>query len=298
VKKYPILCWRWKASRLPKGGDVRKSVTDDQSLQVYVAFKESGFLGMNTPVVGYIWDNEAPKGWSGRSPQTGGDKLRYIVLRNKADKVGQWYTERRNIYQDYKRLFADTNGGEPQSATTGMQIHINSQRTKSPAEGMIGEIYFSNEPADITLAEAGKDFPPEKVAKISAVRPVITKIRAVKKPSSLKCFNTLMEFDTNSTVPGEAYKEEMQMVADYLIKNSGAKLDIIGHTDNVGAEAYNLALSRRRAESVKKYLVEQLDIDPQRLNVKGVGSANPPAGNDTPEGRQQNRSVLISDCPE
>ncbi len=177
VKKYPILCWRWKVTVLPKG-DVRKSATDDQAAQVYVAFKESGFMGLNTPIIGYIWDNDAPKGWSGRSPHTGGDKIRYIVLRNKSDNVGQWYTEKRNVYQDYKRLFADINGGEPQGTTTGLQIHINSQHTKSPAESMIGDIYFSNEPADITFAASGAPSAPAKVARISAVKPpVIAKSR-------------------------------------------------------------------------------------------------------------------------
>lgn len=143
VKQNPILCWRWKVTKLPRGGDVRKSSTDDQAAQVYVAFKESGVLGLSTPIIGYVWDNEAPKGWSGRSPQIGGGKLRYIVLRNKTDNVGRWYTEKRNVYQDYKRLFADIDGGEPQGTTTGLQIYINSQRTKSPAESMIGDVYFS-----------------------------------------------------------------------------------------------------------------------------------------------------------
>ena len=157
VKKYPVLCWRWKANKLPAGGDVRKSATDDQALQLYVAFKPTGFPAMtNTPVIGYIWDTEAPKGWSGRSSQTGGDKLRYIVMRNRTDQTGNWYTERRNLYQDYKKLFGDVKGGEPQGKTTGVQIHINSQHTKSPAESLIGEIYFSADSKDIALAQAAR----------------------------------------------------------------------------------------------------------------------------------------------
>jgi len=299
VKKFSILCWRWKVAKLPRGGDVRRSATDDQALQVYVAFKESGLMGLNTPVIGYIWDNEAPKGWSGRSPQIGGDKLRYIVLRNKTDKVGQWYTERRNVYQDYKRLFADLKGGEPQGPTTGLQIYINSQRTKSQAESIIGDIYFSNEPSDIALAEAGKDIAQVKVAVISAVRPqVIAKLPAVKKPAIPNCINVNIEFNRDSIFIGNNFNETLQIVADYLVRNPEVKLKIIGHSDNVGLELYNLFLSNRRAASVKTYLVDKLDIDPLRLNVQGAGSAQPIAGNDTPEGRQQNRRATISDCPE
>ncbi|RXM21418.1 DUF3047 domain-containing protein, partial [Citrobacter sp. AAK_AS5] len=70
VKEFPIISWRWKVHKMPVGGDVRKKMADDQALQVYIAFKEAGFPALlNTPVIGYIWDNEAPKGWSGRSTQ-------------------------------------------------------------------------------------------------------------------------------------------------------------------------------------------------------------------------------------
>jgi outer membrane protein OmpA-like peptidoglycan-associated protein len=300
VKKFPILCWRWKINKLPKGGDVRKSSTDDQALQVYVAFKESGLLGMNTPIVGYIWDNEAPKGWSGRSPQLGGNKLRYIVLRNKTDNVGQWYTERRNVYKDYKRLFAEINNGEPQELTTGLQFHINSQHTKSYAESMISEAYFSGDKEDISLAEAGKELPPEKVVKISAVKPPALAKKKVAKilPVMPECLWINIEFDTDQASVGDDYKDRLQKAADYLIKNDDVKMSIIGHADNTGSESYNTILSGRRADSVKNYFVEQFRIDPQRLNVQGVGSAQPIADNETPEGRRLNRRVLISDCPE
>ena len=127
IKEYPYINWRWKAVRLPAGGDVRNSSKDDQVIQIYVAFPATGWPSqLNTPVVGYIWDNEAPKGYTGRSPQTGGDKLRYVVVRNKTDQLGEWYTEKRNIYQDYKKLFANVKGGEPLGFTRGIQIHINS----------------------------------------------------------------------------------------------------------------------------------------------------------------------------
>ena len=299
VKKFPMLCWRWMVTKLPRGGDVRKSAKDDQAVQVYVAFKESGVMGMNTPVIGYIWDNDAPKGWSGRSPQIGGGKLRYIVLRNKTDNVGKWYMEKRNVYQDYKRLFADVNGGEPQGATTGLQIYINSQRTKSPAESLIGDIYFSDEPSDIALWTSGKEATPKKIARISAVRPAaIAKKRSRKILALPNCFSISIEFDTDSTIIEDDYQEKMQTVADYLMKNEDARLNIVGHTDNVGNEKYNLALSTRRAQSISNYLVEQFDIDPQRLNVQGAGSMDPIFDNDTPETRRQNRNVLISHCPE
>ncbi len=299
VKKFPILCWRWKVHKLPRSGDVRKASTDDQAVQVLVAFKATGFPAMtHTPVIGYIWDCEAPKGWSGRSPQFGGDKLRYIVLRNRTDQTGQWYTERRNLYKDYKKLFSDIKGGEPQGLTTGLQIHINSQHTKSPADSEIGEIYFSDGPSDIALAESVREVTQTQDAKISAVKPPPPpRISAVKKQPSADCLSISIEFNSDSADVGDSYNDEMQDVVEYLIKNPKAILTIIGHTDNSGTTQQNLILSKKRAESVKDYLVDNFNIDQQRLKTQGVGSAKPVADNDTEEGRKNNRRVTINDCP-
>lgn len=144
VKEYPFLNWKWKVVHLPSGGDVRKSETDDQAIQIYLAFPPMGFPAkLNTPVIGYIWDNEAPRGWKGRSSHVGGGKLRYLVLRNKMDALGTWYTEKRNVYEDYRTLFKDLKEGEPDGKTQGIQLYINSQRTKSLAESYICDIYFS-----------------------------------------------------------------------------------------------------------------------------------------------------------
>ena len=144
IEEYPYLNWRWKVTKLPNGGDVRKSDTDDQALQIYVAFTPTGFPeALNTPVLGYIWDNEAPKGWTGRSSAIGGGKLRYVVVRNKTDRLGQWYTEKRNIYEDYKKLLKDVECADPAGVTHGVEFYINSQNTKSTAESYIGDVYFS-----------------------------------------------------------------------------------------------------------------------------------------------------------
>jgi outer membrane protein OmpA-like peptidoglycan-associated protein len=299
VRKFPILCWRWKVNKLPRGGDVRKTSTDDQALQVYVAFKATGFPAItNTPVIGYIWDNEAPKGWTGRSPQIGGSKLRYIVLRNKTDQTGKWYMERRNLYKDYKKLFGDIKGGEPQGLTTGLQIHINSQHTKSPVDSLIGEIYFSDTPSDIALAESVREVIQTQDVRISAIKPPSPpKISAVKKQIPAGCLNISIKFSADSVYVGNNYNDEMQTIVKYLIKNPQAQLTITGHTDNTGTEQHNLALSQKRAASVKDYLVSNFNIDQQRLSMQGVGSTQPVADNDTDEGRENNRRVTINDCP-
>lgn len=144
IKEYPFLNWKWKATRLPEGGDIRVHSKDDQAAQLYIAFPATGFPErFNMPVISYIWDYEAPKGWMGRSAQFAWSKMRYIVLRNKTDKLEHWYTEKRNIYQDYKKLFKNVNQGEPTGHTKGLAVYINSQHTKSSAESAICDIYFT-----------------------------------------------------------------------------------------------------------------------------------------------------------
>ena len=144
IREYPYLNWQWAATKLPQGGDGRKSCTDDQVLQIYVAFPAVGWPEkLNTPVLGYLWDNEAPKNECGKSPQVGGSKLRYYIVKNKTDRLNQWHSEKRNIYDDYKKLFSDINGGEPSGLTQGIAIYINSQHTGTQAEGFVGEIFFS-----------------------------------------------------------------------------------------------------------------------------------------------------------
>ena len=66
-----------------------------------------------------------------------------------------------------------------------------------------------------------------------------------------------------------------------------------GHTDSIGSEAYNLALSERRAQTVVNYL-EQRGVSPSIIRAQGLGKSSPVASNATPAGRAQNRRVEIT----
>jgi len=85
---------------------------------------------------------------------------------------------------------------------------------------------------------------------------------------------------------------ELDKLQSYLVSNPAVKLEIAGHTDNVGNAAANLSLSQNRAESVRKYLTDK-GISPDRLTAKGYGDILPAAANDTPAGRAQNRRVEV-----
>lgn len=84
----------------------------------------------------------------------------------------------------------------------------------------------------------------------------------------------------------------LNKLVGFLKQYPDRRVQIEGHTDNVGSAEYNQGLSQRRAESVKNYLVQQ-GVDSQRLSTSGIGMGQPVANNDTPAGRQQNRRVEI-----
>jgi OOP family OmpA-OmpF porin len=81
------------------------------------------------------------------------------------------------------------------------------------------------------------------------------------------------------------------VVATFLNKYPGTTAVIEGHTDNVGTEEHNLALSKERAQSVVDYMVNVAHVDPSRLSAVGYGWSRPIADNDTEEGKRQNRRI-------
>lgn len=81
-------------------------------------------------------------------------------------------------------------------------------------------------------------------------------------------------------------------VATTLNQYPSTMVDVVGHADSTGAEAYNQALSERRASAVAAYLTSR-NVLPARLYVAGMGERQPIASNDTEAGRAQNRRVEI-----
>jgi len=108
--------------------------------------------------------------------------------------------------------------------------------------------------------------------------------------------DVLFDFD-KSTIRDDA--EESLCKVGEVIQAYDHAVTITGHTDAKGADAYNLELSRKRAESVKKWLVENSGIASSLITTWGRGESEPvapntkPDGTDNPEGRQQNRRVEI-----
>jgi peptidoglycan-binding protein ArfA len=104
---------------------------------------------------------------------------------------------------------------------------------------------------------------------------------------------TPISFTTDGFVLAPDSQQLLNRIADKLKTCPGARVAVTGHTDNSGTDAINVPLSANRAKSVADYLVSQ-GIAPGQVTSSGVGSADPIAGNDTPDGRAQNRRVEIT----
>ena len=87
-------------------------------------------------------------------------------------------------------------------------------------------------------------------------------------------------------------RERLARVSGILLGTPGIQIAIEGHTDSVGTDAYNQALSEKRAQSVLDYFAGQ-NVNPLRLEAYGKGETAPRADNGTEAGRQLNRRVEL-----
>lgn len=107
---------------------------------------------------------------------------------------------------------------------------------------------------------------------------------------------TVATFDVDSATLRPEFRQTLDEVAQTLSSYDETFVDIYGHTDSDGADAYNLGLSNRRASSVAGYL-SQRGVNGARIATQGFGESQPIATNATPDGKQQNRRVEIRIVP-
>ncbi len=153
LKDYPIVQWRWKVANILKNGDVLKKEGDDYPARLYITFeydasKVSFFkkaqyeavrllYGQYPPLdaINYIWESKAPKGTVVPNPYT--DQAKMIVVESGTDRLNQWVSEERNVYEDYKKAF-----GEEPSMISGVAIMTDTDNTGESATAFYGDIVF------------------------------------------------------------------------------------------------------------------------------------------------------------
>lgn len=104
----------------------------------------------------------------------------------------------------------------------------------------------------------------------------------------------LVQFDFDRYNVKPQYHDEIAKVASFLQAYPKTAGVLEGHTDSLGTEQYNQRLSEKRAESVKKYLVDKFNINGSRLTTVGYGEAKPVDTNATDAGRMRNRRVVAN----
>jgi OOP family OmpA-OmpF porin len=99
-------------------------------------------------------------------------------------------------------------------------------------------------------------------------------------------------FETNSAKLTSTSRPVLDQVAAAMRKYPRLKVEVQGHTDSAGADAYNMDLSQHRADAVREYLISQ-GVAPGQMTSKGYGETEPIADNSTEAGRAQNRRVVL-----
>lgn len=99
-----------------------------------------------------------------------------------------------------------------------------------------------------------------------------------------------IHFKTGSAVIQDYSMSQVLNFANFLLRHKGSFVKIVGHTDNVGGDAYNMSLSHRRAKSVANKLVEY-GVSTSRISTMGMGESSPIASNQTEAGKAKNRRI-------
>jgi outer membrane protein OmpA-like peptidoglycan-associated protein len=136
-------------------------------------------------------------------------------------------------------------------------------------------------------------YPPSPQPKKSEQAPQATGIeQQLKEKKKVDIYGIYFDFASDRLKPEST--PVLDEIAGVLKDNPDWKLTVNGHTDNVGGDAYNLDLSKRRAAAVKQALVTRYQVAPDRLSTDGFGATRPVDTNDTLAGRARNRRVELT----
>jgi outer membrane protein OmpA-like peptidoglycan-associated protein len=211
------------------------------------------------------------------------------------------------------KIIAEVFGSNPVK-----KIDTNSDRTASSAETLLGIKHDIDTNLSIhggigTEIDAGLSSPDwraylginwstgpqfDKPARISVVEPPV-KAEPVAKPFAIEpkpyenitVHDIMFEFASDHLIVGQS-KQMLKELADHLNQPPKfTKLIIVGHTDSIGSAEYNETLSKRRADTIRNWLISEHKLDAAKISTEGHGEREPVAGNGNYQGRQMNRRV-------
>jgi OOP family OmpA-OmpF porin len=172
-------------------------------------------------------------------------------------------------------------------------FYMISSATNWQAEKRLGDMAKANACSRVIPIEAFINNPEYMTGALYTVKAsAVVETTTEARIAGLRANNGLFEFNQSDIRP--EFQSELDEVGMFLQNNPSAYVQLVGYTDSIGTEEYNLGLSQRRADSAANYLMNTHNISRERIVVTYYGEANPVASNDTEEGRAQNRRVEIA----
>lgn len=167
------------------------------------------------------------------------------------------------------------------------EAYVGDSRSHIVTDGSGGCVRTSSWSEDKMIVGCGLEPAAEPVAEAApAPAPKVVTERVSLSAAAL--------FDHDKSVIKPAGKADLDAFAARLSSLATVQsVEIVGHTDSTGSDAYNQDLSMRRANAVKNYLLDK-GMDPSIITTSGMGESQPVASNATAEGRAQNRRVEVS----
>jgi OOP family OmpA-OmpF porin len=102
----------------------------------------------------------------------------------------------------------------------------------------------------------------------------------------------LVNFEFDRSEVQDRYLPEIEQVANFMEQYPDTMVELEGHTDSVGTDAYNQGLSQRRANAVRQVMIDRFGVPASRVSAEGFGESQPVASNESAAGRAQNRRVI------
>ncbi|MDY7031921.1 MAG: DUF3047 domain-containing protein [Thermodesulfobacteriota bacterium] len=137
LEKYPFLNWSWRVERRPGTLDELTKAGDDYGARVYVVV-HGGLFFWNTKAVNYVWANKSPKGHTWPNAYASKNAM-MMALRSKEDNSSTWYFEKRNVREDFRKLF-----GEETRSIDAVALMTDTDDSKEQAISYYGDIFFSS----------------------------------------------------------------------------------------------------------------------------------------------------------
>ena len=149
------------------------------------------------------------------------------------------------------------------------------------------------QPLILNVKKEGYSFDTQIIKPEEITEEIVEKDAEVKAVETGKvCDLRDIYYETNDFSLTQESKMLLALFVEFLKENPTVKVEIQGHTDNIGRDEDNLRLSENRAKSVYEYVIAQ-GISANRLRYKGYGESNPIASNNTEEGRAKNRRTVF-----